>query len=353
MFPLRLQSGSDVEINANGRIKHNASVQYLHGDDALLADIQGLSLNAGDVLYFDGTGHLSSKPSGDFATASSLSNYVATADLSSALDSNNVVRSSDISDVVRTADLSGYAQSADVASTYLSQASAVSDYQAKADMYSYLQSSDLVGYAQSADVASTYLTKVAADADFQSKADMSSYLQSADLAGYALSADVSTTYQAKADMAGYLETADLQGEIQALSGVTLTAPGISGEVLENSGALRHGCVTIGSHVNSPVTVYDLNINGSSSAWKVHAKSTLRGVNGSVCVVEKEAVFRLVGGACLPVDGTDTGSHRGASDNGAELQIAYSTTHAFIKVQSSASNDASGAKSVVEYDIVEC
>ena len=352
MFPLRLQSGSDVEINANGRIKHNASVQYLHGDDARLADIQGLSLSIGDVIAYDGS-NLVAKSGSDFAAASDLSNYVASADLSSALDAASVVRSSDIADVVRTADLSGYAQSADVASTYLSQATAVSDYQAKADMSAYLQSADLAGYALSADVASTYLSQASAASDYQAKADMSAYLQSADLAGYALSADISTTYQTKTDMANFLQTDELQGAIQGLSGITLTAPGISGEVIENSGGLRHGCTTVGSHIDALVTAYDLNIAGSSSAWKVHAKSTLRGANGKVCVVEKEAVFHLVAGACVPVSGTDTGSYRGDSHQGDELQLTYSATHAFIRVKATSANDVSGAKSVVEYDIVEC
>ena len=39
--------------------------------------------------------------------------------------------------------------------------------------------------------------------------------------------------------------------------------------------------------------------------------------------------------------------------GNELQITCSTTHAYIKVQSTSSNDASGAKSIVEYEIIEC
>ena len=314
-FPYRISASSDVELSASsaGRIKHNSSVQFLHADDALLDDLQNVELNSGDLLHFNGS-NIVAKPSSDFAAASDLSNYVASADLSSALDAQSVARQSDLTGFLTSADISGLLSSADAASTYLSQASAASDYQAKADM--------------------------------------AGYLQSADLAGYALSADVASTYQSQADMANYLQTGDLQAEVQALSGVTLTAPGFAGEVLENSGALRHGCVTVGSHVNTPVTVYDLNINGSSSAWKVHAKSTLKGQNGSICVNEKECVFALTAGAALPVSGTDTSSVRGAGD-GSELQITYSTTHVFVKVQSSAANDATGAKSVIEYDIVEC
>lgn len=307
-FPYRINAGSDVEINAVGRIKHNASVQYLHGDDALLADIQGLTLANGDVLMFNGS-NVVPKASSDFANASDLDNYSLKSSLSSDLDTLNVVRDSD---------LTAYAQSADVATTY----------QAKADMSDYL-----------------------ATANLSSALDSNNVVRDSDLTNYALIADIETDYQTKADMSGYLETSGLETAFEALNSVTLTTPVISGQVTQ--GPKTWGVVTIASHSNSLVTAYDLNIAGSSNVFKISAKSTLKGSNGSVCTVKKEVVMHLSAGACLPVSGTDNGSYYGASDAGSELQITYSTTHAFIRVQSTASNDASGAKSIVEYEIVEC
>lgn len=307
-FPYRINAGSDVEINAAGRIKHNASVQYLHGDDALLADIQGLTLANGDVLMFNGS-NVVPKASSDFASAADLSNYSLKSTFATDLTSETVVRS---------ADLDPYALSADVSATY----------QSKADMSGYVASADLSNALTGQNVVRT-----------------------SDLTTYALSADVAADYQLKTSMDSYLETSNLQGEIQALSGVTLTSPGITGQVIQ--GPRKSGIVIVGSHVNSLVTAYDLNMAGTSSVFKISAKSTLKGSNGSVCTVKKEVVMQLSAGACLPVAGTDTGSYLGASDHGNELQINYSTTHVYIGVQSTTANDASGAKSVVEYEIVEC
>jgi hypothetical protein len=308
-FPYRINAGADVEINANGRIKHNASVQYLHGDDSLLADIQGLTLASGDVLSFNGS-NIVPKASSDFANASDLANYLATSDVSSTLDAQNVVR---------TSDLSPYALASDMSSTY----------QTKSDMSNFVANADLSGSLDGLNVVRT-----------------------TDLAGYALSSDVSTNYQSKSDMAGYLQTSDLKSSIQGFTDLTITGLGISGDVLQNS-VKRSGVVVMASHANSLVTAYDLDIAGSSNVFKISAKSTLKGSNGSVCTVKKEVVMHLSAGACLPVAGTDDGSYLGASDAGNELQITFSTTHAYIKVQSTAANDASGAKSVVEYEIVEC
>jgi hypothetical protein len=370
-FPYRINAGSDVEINANGRIKHNASVQYLHADDSLLSDIQALNLADGDLLVFNGS-NIIPKPSSDFANASDLQNYSLKASLSSDLDSLNVVRASDLIPYAQSADVSATYQTKADMSAYAQNSDVSATYQTKADMSAYLatnnlsneldglnvvRNADLIPYAQSADVSATYQTKADMSAyvatnNLSTELDGLNVVRNADLNPYALSADVATNYQAKADMGAYLQTNDLQGSIQGLTGITLSAPGIAGEVLQDS-VKKSGVVVIASHANSPVTAYDLNIAGSSNVFKINATSTLKGTNGTVCVVKKEVVMHLSAGACLPVSGTDNGSFFGASDNGNELQITCSTTHAYIKVQSTSSNDASGAKSIVEYEIIEC
>jgi len=337
-IPLRLNALGNVEISsASGVINHNSEVVHNHANDSVLADLKALksSLANGDLFKWDGT-NVVAQASSDFANASDLPNYVASADqyiqsVSAPLSVTANELSIDLNSYALASELSAKASQAD-----LDTLQGVVDGKASQSALD-----DVVQDVTDANTAiSTKLNS--ADQFIQSVAAPLS------VSGSELSVDLSN-YLTSADISDKLDTANLSGAISDLSTLEVGADAVFKHAVKQEKVKTTAYSTYNVAPNNEIYAF------AGSDDKVY--------NIKCCAVYRKADNSISGkieydGLWIRTNGAFTVMHNSQSLLGGcvghELVLENSAGQLSVKVQGSQSSGVgSSGQCSVHSEFIEC